>query len=163
MPERLTRLEKTFQRYPIYFVTACTHERRELLADPAIHTEIIEFAEQGPDRGAWLGDYLLMPDHLHAFVAVDDTRISLSAWIKSLKNVLSKTLRNNGVASPHWQKGFFDHVLRNTESYSAQWEYVRQNPVRAGLVEDADAWQFAGRIFPMEFRDDRVHEIVRRS
>ncbi|HJT80555.1 MAG TPA: transposase [Chthoniobacterales bacterium] len=156
MPERLRRLEETFQRYPIYFVTACTHQRREILADPIIHAQLIEFAEHGSDHGAWLGDYVLMPNHLHAFVAADDNRISLSTWMKSLKNALSKTLRNKGISPPHWQKGFFDHVLRSGQSYSAQWEYVRQNPVRAGLVGNPDEWEFMGSIFPLGFRDDRV-------
>ena len=121
-----------------------------------IHSRLVDFAEEGEDRGAWLGDYVLMPDHLHLFVAVDDTRITLSEWMKSLKNALSQTLRNNGIPSPHWQKGFFDHVLRGGESYSGKWEYVRQNPVRAGLVEEANAWKFMGKVFPLEFRDDRV-------
>ena len=156
MTERLRRLERTFQRYPIYFVTACTYERQQILADPRIHSRLIEFAEDGEDRGAWIGDFILMPDHFHLFVAVDDTRIRLSSWMKSLKNSLSKTLRDNGIPSPHWQKGFFDHILRGGESYSAKWEYVRQNPVRAELVDDADAWKFRGSVFPLEFRDDRV-------
>lgn len=156
MPERLRRLEGTFQRYPISFITACTHERQLLLANAVVHARFSEFAEQGPDRGAWLGDYVLMPDHLHLFVAINETEIDLADWMKSLKNALSKAFRGNGIASSHWQKGFFDHVLRSSESYSAQWEYARENPVRAGLVKDADAWQFAGQIFPLEFRDDRV-------
>jgi len=117
---------------------------------------LIDFAEEGDDRGAWVGDFVLMPDHFHLFVAVDDTRISLSNWMKSLKNALSKTLRDSGIPAPHWQKGFFDHVLRSGESYSEKWEYVRHNPVRAQLVEDPDAWKFVGNVFPLEFRDDRV-------
>src|SRR5438477_6256324 len=117
MTERLRRLEQTFQRHPIYFVTACTYERRGILADPKIHSVLIDFAEEGDDRGAWVGDFVLMPDHFHLFVAVDDTRISLSNWMKSLKNALSKTLRDSGIPAPHWQKGFFDHVLRSGESY----------------------------------------------
>ena len=32
------------------------------------------------------------------------------------------------------QEGFFDHLLRSYESYAQKWEYVRENPVRAGLV-----------------------------
>jgi len=35
---------------------------------------------------------------------------------------------------PHWQDGFFDHLLRSDESYGEKWNYVLQNPVRAGLV-----------------------------
>jgi hypothetical protein len=53
--------------------------------------------------------------------------------MKSLKNSLSKTWRNLKVEPPHWQKGFFDHVLRSGESYTEKWHYIRDNPVRAGL------------------------------
>ena len=115
---------------------------------------MIEFGEKGSGLGAWLGAYVLMPDHLHAFVVIDDQRLTLSAWIKSLKNTLSKTLRAQNILSPHWQKGFFDHVLRTGESYSAKWEYVRENPVRAGLVKYWDDWLFLGEIFDLEYTDD---------
>jgi putative transposase len=110
MPERLRRLEYAFQRLPIYFVTACTRERRPILNNADVRTGLIEFGEAGGDRGAWLGAYVLMPDHLHAFIVIDDGRLTLSAWIKSRKNSLSKTLRASGVPAPQWQKGFFDHI-----------------------------------------------------
>ena len=154
MPERLRRLENSFQRLPIYFVTTCTHERQPILNNTDIHTHLLEFGEKGGDRGAWLGAYVLMPDHLHAFVVIDDERLTLSGWVKSLKNTVSKTLRAQSIPSPHWQKGFFDHILRSEESYSAKWEYVRENPVRAGLVKDWTAWPFVGEIFDLEYRSD---------
>jgi putative transposase len=46
--------------------------------------------------------------------------------------------------SPLWQPGFFDHALRNDESYIQKWEYVRENPVRGGLVSLADDWPYQG-------------------
>jgi hypothetical protein len=39
----------------------------------------------------------------------------------------------------------FDHVLRSRENYS-KWDYVRENPVRAGLTSDADDWPWQGEI-----------------
>src|SRR6266851_539094 len=108
----LQRLDLVFERSPIYFVTACMQDRRRLLATAAIHETFLRFARKGPARGAWVGAYLLMPDHLHVFVATDNEKITLSDWMKSLKNTISKALRLNGVARPHWQKTFFDHVLR---------------------------------------------------
>ena len=45
---------------------------------------------------------------------------------------------------PLWQPGFSDHILRNDESYSQEWEYVRENPVRAGLVTRGDDWPYQG-------------------
>jgi putative transposase len=92
--------------------------------------------KEGEEHGAWLSAYVLMPDHLHALVIIDNQRVNLSRWMEALKNALSKVLRKNVTTSPHWQKGFFDHILRSGNSCSAKWEYVHENPVRAGLVKD---------------------------
>ena len=113
-----------------------------------------KFGTNGPEYGTWIGDYVLIPDHLHLFVSTDDSRLTLANWGKSLKNTLSKTFREAGFDAPHWEKTFFDHVLRSSESYSAKWEYVRNNPVRAGLVRHPEDWPYCGRIFDLEFRSD---------
>src|SRR5204862_2404213 len=134
MPERVRRLEETFERTPIYFVTSCTANRRQLLATSNVRGCFKAFSESAPRHGAWVGEYVLMPDHLHLFVAIDDQRIRLPARMKSLKGKVSSELRTAGYIPPYWQKGFFDHVLRSGESYSEKWSYVRNNPVRAGLA-----------------------------
>ena len=96
-----------------------------------------------------------MPDHLHLFVAIDDQQIKLSDWMKSLKGAISSKLREQGIASPYWRKGFFDHVLRSGDSYSQKWNYVRANPVRAGLAVYWNEWPYLGEIFDLEFHDAR--------
>jgi REP-associated tyrosine transposase len=149
---RLRRLDIVFVRSPICFVTACTENRRKVLATAAIHETFLRFGQEGPAHGAWIGEYVIMPDHVHLFVATGDQKITLSAWMKALKNTISKTLRSTGVAPPHWQKTFFDHLLRSDESYSQKWAYVRENPVRAGLVERPEAWPYMGEIFALEYR-----------
>jgi len=150
--QRLHRLELVFTRSPIYFITACTHNRRKLLATATVHETFLRFGQQGPPHGAWIGAYVIMPDHLHLFVTTDDEKISLAAWMKSLKNTISKTLRTAGVVAPHWQKTFFDHLLRSEESYSEKWSYVRENPVRAGLATNGENWPFMGEFFALEYR-----------
>ena len=47
---------------------------------------------------------------------------------------------------PAWQEGFFDHLLRSGESYAEKWNYVRMNPVRAGLIEQSEDWPYAGKV-----------------
>ena len=153
---RLGRLDRIYVRAPIYFLTACTAQRRPLLAKQDVHEAFIRFAKQGPAHGVWIGAYVLMPDHLHAFVALDAERVNLSALMKSLKNVLSKKLRERGVAPPHWQKGFFDHLLRSQESAGEKWKYVRENPVRAGLVAHSNEWTYLGEIFALDYRVERL-------
>ena len=153
MPEVPPRLEP-FQKYdpPLYFVTFNTHHRKRFLANARVHLRFIEFCRAGEERGIAVGRYVIMPDHIHLFVS-NNSDGTLSQWVRLLKRAVSEAITSS---PPHWQKGFFDHVLRSGESYSGKWEYVRQNPVRAGLVEDADAWKFMGTVFPLEFRNDRV-------
>jgi REP-associated tyrosine transposase len=88
-----------------------------------------------------LGRYVIMPDHVHLFVR-GDPNFALSSWIGGLKRGMSVALRSPRL----WQPGFFDHILRSDESYAEKWNYVRDNPVRAGLVETADNWQYQGEI-----------------
>ena len=149
--ERLRRLDRIFSPSPIYFVTACTFNRRAILATSAIHHAFLAFAAAGENHGAYVGAFVIMPDHLHLFVALDPEK-TLSVWMKSLKNSLSKSLRNIRVPSPHWQKGFFDHLLRSSESYTQKWDYVRDNPVRDGLARTWQEWPYCGEIWPIEYR-----------
>ena len=145
---RLTRLGWVYTETPVYFLTAVTHERRKILADADTHEAFRGFCTAAHDRGVLVGRYVLMPDHLHVFVCIPPGTMGLSAWMKALKNSLSKHWRELGIVTPHWQKGFFDHLLRSEESHTEKWKYVRENPVRAGLCPTAEEWPFAGQIMP---------------
>src|SRR4029077_15629041 len=59
--------------------------------------------------------------------------ITLSDWVQSLRTVIGKSLLRVGIQKPHWQEGFFDHVLRSHECYSQKWGDGRMNPVRGHL------------------------------
>ena len=107
---------------------------------------LIRFAHVGEKRGIWLGRYVIMPDHVHLFVR-GNPDFSLKQWVRMLKRDLSSAIP---VMPPHWQSGFFDHVIRHGESYAEKWEYVRQNPVRAALVANADDWHWQGEIVRLE-------------
>src|ERR1043166_103651 len=138
------RLERVFQEYgpPVYFVSFCTKDRRKLLANERIHSVVIKYGKAGTEDGCALGRYVIMPDHVHLFVsgALD---FNLGFWVRRLKRVVAAAVSGGrGI----WQSGFFDHIIRNSESYSQKWDYVRENPVRAGLVSTADEWPFQGEI-----------------
>jgi putative transposase len=146
--QRLTRLDWIYTDTPVYFITAVTHGRQRILADEATHAVFRAFCQSAHDRGVLVGSYVLMPDHLHVFVCVPPGDGRLSAWMKSLKNTLSKHWRSQGIAATHWQKGYFDHLLRSEESHAEKWKYVRDNPVRAQLCLTPDDWPYAGQIQP---------------
>jgi putative transposase len=146
--KRLTRLPMLFTENPVYFITGCTEKRQHLLANNEAHEVFRQFCATARDRGPLVGRYVLMPDHLHLFVCIPPGEMKLSMWMKSLKNTLSKHWRSQSIDAPHWQKGYFDHLVRSSESHAEKWKYVRENPVRAGLVAEADDWPYAGNILP---------------
>lgn len=148
---RLNRLARIHLKHPLYFVTLCSFERKIILAQPAAHEALTLFCQNGSAHGAFVGRYVLMPDHLHLFVTFAPEGVNLSGWVKSLKNALSKSWRSAGIAAPHWQKGFFDHLMRSTDSYEQKWDYVAANPVRAGLAAFPEVWSYQGMMYELHF------------
>ena len=132
---------------PLHFVTFNTWRRTHLLARHEVHEVFLAFCERAhTDFQVNVGRYVIMPDHLHLFVFMPRTGMLLERWVQSLRSVVGKRLLALGAPKPHWQEGFFDHVLRNGESYAQKWDYVRLNPVRAGLCALSDDWPFQGEI-----------------
>lgn len=82
----------------------------------------------------WPRLVVLMPDHLHALLSLNTTRHTIRQIISPWKSYLKKT---RGI---DWQDGFFEHRIRNQDSLEEKAHYLRQNPVRAGLVEDPEDW-----------------------
>jgi REP element-mobilizing transposase RayT len=151
-PRRPPRLNLLFDTVrPFYFITFNTHRRQSFLANPEVHETFSLFYSKAQDRNVAVGRYVIMPDHVHLFAAFPVAGMPLPDWIQSLRTVLGKTLLRIRVEKPHWQEGFFDHVLRNSESYSAKWDYVRMNPVRAGLCETPEDWPYQGEIVRISF------------
>jgi len=140
-PRRLRRLSTVWAGHPFprYFVTACTADRMRVLANAEYHARLRAFLLESPSRYGWhVLRYVIMPDHLH-LMAVTTDQTSLGGWIKALKAVTAQR-------EFRWQAGYFDHVLRNDENESEKWNYVRDNPVRAGLVASAEEWLYGGEL-----------------
>jgi REP-associated tyrosine transposase len=151
-PRRPPRLARLFDNIrPFYFITFNTYDRQSLLARDEVHDTFCMFATQAMEHDVAVGRYVIMPDHVHLFAVFPPTGITLPTWVQSLRNVIGKKLLQLGIQKPHWQEGFFDHLLRNQESYSEKWEYIRMNPVRAKLCDTPDAWPYQGEIVRIPF------------
>ena len=145
-PRAPRRLNMIFPRDPLYFVTCCTHRRRPHLANDRFHATFVTFAQRAQaDFGIAVGCYVILPDHVHFFVTLPND-VKLGDWVGTLKRVLARAVKNGNSQDSVWQRGFFDHVLRSSESYSEKWNYVRENPVRAGLVKNPRDWPYSGEI-----------------
>ena len=134
----------------VVFLTCCTRERRRLLDNDAAHRAIVD-AWRSAD--AWLvGRYVLMPDHVHLFCAPSAQARALSAWIGYWRSCFTRSI---GCARGEvWQREFWDRQLRRGDSYEQKWDYVRMNPVRAGLVTDISEWPYQGELHPIPWSGD---------
>lgn len=177
--KHLRRLERVWIRNPIYFLTVCTEQRKCILANEMVAAILSEEWQKADLQHGWLvGRYVIMPEHVHFFcVARGDAKL-LSEFIRLWKQWTGKGIKQLGprLASAAteenaitktgprltsaateagtdptriWQREFFDHVLRSEENYAQKWEYVRSNPVRAGLVARAEDWPYQGEIYPL--------------
>ena len=127
----------------ICFLTVCTKDRRPWLACREVQESLTDL--WSGEARAWLtGRYLLMPDHLHLFCAWADEQFGIETWMQFWKSRFSKRLPEH--PSWEWQRGGFHHRLRTVEAYQEKWAYVRDNPVRAGLVAAPDDWPWQGTV-----------------
>ena len=145
----LRRPESVYQSGPlIYFVTACTRERIRVLARPRVAGVLRDALQVAGNQWGWLvGRYVVMPDHVHMFVTPGPPEgKSLSDFMREWKKWTSRRIASVFDVHRVWQREFFDHLLRTDESYDQKWEYVRSNPVRAGLCVSPDEWPYQGEI-----------------
>ncbi len=90
---------------------------------------------------------VIMPDHVHLlFTALRDSEgwtFALPEILKAIKGTSARSInRLSGKFGVVWQDESFDHVLRGDESFSETVEYIRQNPVRAGLVARPEDYEW---------------------
>ena len=141
LPKRQRRLETIFESAPSYFLTLCSEGRKPVLNSAVVNARIQQFVAGSMKRyRIWVDSYVVMPDHAHLIVTVAGD-VKLSEWVKAFKSFV-------GNREIQWQESFFDHVLRGDESRTEKWQYIRMNPVRAGLVEQPDDWPYSGWFDP---------------
>ena len=131
------------------FLTVTTKQRAPWLA----HEKVRDLLHQTwLEARAWLvGDYLLMPDHMHLFCAPYDLCFSIETWIKFWKREFSC---KHGQSKWKFQSRGWHHRIRAGESYAAKWRYVQENPVRKGLVSRMEDWSFKGKVFDLRWSGD---------
>lgn len=68
----------------------------------------------------------------------------MTKWIAFWKSIASKAWPERKDL-PLWQQQYWDTKIREGRA-SEKWDYVVQNPVRAGLVAVAEDWPYQGEM-----------------
>lgn len=121
----------------VYFITTCAEDRKSKpFSGSKIAQWLLDSIRYRHEKGLWFCHIaIVMPDHVHLLVSFsEDSDIE-----KLLRNWKHWTAQNFGF---RWQRGFFEHRLRNDESLDQKATYILENPVRAGLVDSPLKWPY---------------------
>jgi REP element-mobilizing transposase RayT len=126
----------------VYFVTACCYRRQPLfIADGPVRVAADCFRRCQERHGWEVSQTCFMPDHVHLFaLPMRQREQPVEEFMRAWKSAVMLRLGRGRI----WQAGVFDHLLRSDESADQKWEYVRQNPVRAGLCNRPEDYRWSG-------------------
>jgi putative transposase len=100
--------------------------------------------------------WVVLPDHIHCIWKLPPDDSDYSVRWKLLKGHFTRAMAAKGHAKTGrrsrergmWQRGFWEHTIRDERDLENHFAYIRGNPVRHGLVTDIEAWphsSFYGR------------------
>jgi REP element-mobilizing transposase RayT len=134
--------------YPI-FVTFRKLSREPF--PPEARTCVLEHCLYGNGTRFNLHATVIMPEHVHLVVTplrdAEGWPYELPKLLKLIKGASARNVnRLFNHSGPVWQDESFDHVLRSDGELQEKIEYMRQNPVRRGLVEKPEdyPWLWLG-------------------
>src|SRR6267142_5794987 len=138
MPWGLTRFHDSGQSH---FVTFCCYHRCRL----PITDESRRIFESALERvrcsfRLQVYGYVVMPEHVHLLLS-EPEKDTLADALKSLKQGVSRRLI--GDAEHFWQKRYYDFNIRNYPQFVEKLRYIHRNPVKAGLCECPEDWEWS--------------------
>ena len=139
-----------YSRDGIYFVTICTAGRQCLfgtirpavggdahiaphMAEPpaAVNlTSLGRVVEKYLHSMPGVERYVVMPDHVHILVRIAGRPMRASAPTVSLPKLVRsfKGLCTKAAGRSIWQRGYYDHIIRDENDFLRCWKYLDENP-----------------------------------
>lgn len=88
-----------------------------------------------------LDEWVVMPNHVHVLVKPKkEFKLSdiLHSWKSFTANEINKKENRTGQL---WMHESYDHIVRNEDALKAIRYYIRQNPIKAGIVAKASSFE----------------------
>ena len=116
------------------------------LNDTAI-AEILKTAFHYYDSSNYdLHAYCIMSNHIHMVISSKQIENigykPISEIVRSLKRYTANQINKaQGKQGQIWDNYYFDRIIRDYNNYRNVIEYILNNPVKAGLVDDSRKWK----------------------
>ncbi|MGE9268648.1 MAG: REP-associated tyrosine transposase [Verrucomicrobiales bacterium] len=136
-PVARDELRRRIARYEDAGYGAC------LLADPANASFLQTLLLAGHGKSYRLLAWCIMPNHVHLIVRQGESQ-SLGEILRHWKGRSARVINQRAERVGRlWSPDYFDRVIRKEEHFYRCLRYVHQNPVKAGLVNEAHEWAFS--------------------
>lgn len=138
MPRNLKRYQESGQ---LHFITFSCFQREPLLDNDRLRTVFEEMLERLRQRHHfYVFGYVLMPEHVHLLLS-EPEKLSLAFTIGALKTEVSK--RSGLEGGNFWQRRYYDFNVFTYQKFTEKLKYIHRNPVKRGLVERPEEWQWS--------------------
>jgi len=110
------------------------------LKDPAAASAVVKNLLEGELAGRYeLGDWVLMPNHVHVVMR---PAIELSKVMAALKACSARDANRilGRAGKPFWAREYFDRLIRDRYEEARIRRYIENNPVKAGLCACSEDW-----------------------
>ncbi len=118
-----------------YFITVCSKKRRPIFATGQIREAVVsEMKDLGKRFGVFLDRGVVSVDHVHMLLRFEGKReFTISQVLNAFKSLCYHKVRDiSGDRRPFWQRGFYDHVIRNECDWKEKAEYIENHPFKEG-------------------------------
>jgi putative transposase len=134
-----------------YFVTVCTQDRACLFGtvrDGLVHlSEAGRIVEQvwqalpGHYPNFALDEFVIMPNHVHGVLLIENEGgRPLSNLMRAFKAFSTREIRGRTLANDTvWQRGYYEHVVRDESDLTAIRQYIQDNPAKWDLDDENPA------------------------
>ena len=96
-------------------------------AGRVVERALLETEEVFP--GVTIENYVIMPNHVHVLLTVvSENATTLGAIVGRFKGRATSLVGKTSFRGKLWQRGYYDHIIRNDQDFSKVWEYIEGNP-----------------------------------
>jgi putative transposase len=112
-------------------------------ADGIVSPVLAQFRQSASQQQFAIVAFCFMPEHLHLLCASLSDSADLRRFVSDAKQKSGYRFARS-VGGRLWQRGFYDHVLRDEEQTLTVVRYILANPIRAGLARILGEHPFCG-------------------
>ena len=113
-------------------------------------TEWLQTIELRPDMQLELGEFVVMPNHFHGIIIIGENEFNtgrrdamhgvstsnkfgpqsknLASVIRGFKSSVTTRAKKIGQMNFEWQPRYYDHIIRNAQSFETIQNYINNNP-----------------------------------